>query len=84
MMLHAMEKNTATGMEGDEGLILVTDIIGNTGCKEIHPNGLKATVVLRLSVLEDEGSARSTHNVLEISLHHSPQNHEGSRRGRLI
>lgn len=48
MMLHAIEQNTATGMEGDEGLILVTDIIGNTGYKEIHPNGLKATVVLRL------------------------------------
>lgn len=84
MMTHAREQNIAAGMEGDDGLILVTDISGNTGYKEIHPNGLKATLVMRLWVLEDEGSARSTHKVLEISLHHSPKNHEGSRRGSLI
>lgn len=47
-MIYAIEKNIAPGMEGDEGLVLVTDVIRNTGYKEIHPNGLKATVVMRL------------------------------------
>lgn len=47
-MPHAIEQNIATGMEGDEGLILVTDIIRNTGYKEIHPSGLKTTVVMKL------------------------------------
>lgn len=61
----------------------MTDIIRDIEGNEVSPDGLKANGSAK-SVGGAHSSARSTHKVLEISLHYFPKNHEDLGRNDLI